>query len=104
MGAKYIQNTNSKYAFVSTNSICQGEQVGVLWPIIYDYNLNIDFAHTSFKWSNNAKGNAGVTCVIVGVSNKNSNLKKLYIGESVVTANQISPYLTIGQEIIVFLP
>jgi len=60
-GAKYIENTKSSYAFVSTNSICQGEQVGILWPLILNHNVEISFAVTSFKWTNNAKGQAGVT-------------------------------------------
>lgn len=102
LGAKFIQNTNSKYAFVSTNSICQGEQVGVLWPIIYDYNLNIDFAHTSFKWTNNAKDNAAVICVIIGVSCRHSRAKKLFVGAKAITTSNISPYLTDGSDIIVY--
>ncbi|MCE5319511.1 MAG: class I SAM-dependent DNA methyltransferase [Bacteroidales bacterium] len=102
LGAKYIQgNLYSKYAFVSTNSICQGEQVGIIWPEIFNFNLCINFAHTSFKWANNAKNQAGVICVIVGVSNKTLINKKLYTLDKVVTSPIISPYLTIGNEAIV---
>lgn len=68
LGAKYVKNTKAKYAFVSTNSIIQGEQVIMLWKPIFDLKINIFFAHTSFKWTNNAKYNAGVTCVIIGLS------------------------------------
>lgn len=65
--SEYIINANAKFAFVSTNSICQGEQVSVLWPLILNCKEEILFAYTSFKWHNNAKANAGVTVVIIGV-------------------------------------
>jgi hypothetical protein len=65
--AKYIQGTNIKVAFVSTNSIVQGEQTSILWGhMLHKYNIKIHFAHRTFKWSNEAKGNAAVYCVIVG--------------------------------------
>ena len=70
-GAMYIQNANAQYSFVSTNSICQGEQVALLWPSIFKLNLEINYAYTSFKWKNNAKDVAGVTVIIVSVRNKN---------------------------------
>ena len=63
----YIAHTEGKFSFVSTNSICQGQQVPMLWPLIFDDGNAIVFAHTSFKWSNLASKNAGVTVVIVGV-------------------------------------
>jgi hypothetical protein len=66
-------------AFVSTNSICQGEQAGVLWnQLIKKHNVSILFAHQAFRWSNEAKGVAAVHCVIVGFSNINKSGKKLY--------------------------
>ena len=77
-GANYIKDTASRYAFVTTNSICQGEQVGMLWNHIFDLGLVIRFARTSFKWSNNAKYNAGVTCAIVGVSGQFVGKRELY--------------------------
>lgn len=101
LGAKYIKNTQAKYAFVSTNSICQGEQVGVLWPEILSHNLEINFGYTSFKWTNNAKYNAGVTCVIIGVSTKNNLKKHLFHNENIILANKINPYLTTGTSSIV---
>ena len=65
--AKYIQNTTIKVAFVSTNSIVQGEQTSILWgQMLNKYKIKIHFAHRTFKWSNEAKGNAAVYCVIVG--------------------------------------
>lgn len=103
LGAEYTKGTRAKYAFVSTNSICQGEQVGVLWPEIFKRNLNIQFAHQSFKWTNNAKYNAGVTCAIVGICNKEDKTKKrLYKGDVFSEVNLIGPYLTSNNETIVF--
>ncbi|OJH43586.1 DNA methyltransferase [Paracoccus sp. SM22M-07] len=66
--ADYSQHTSAGCAFVTTNSICQGEQVARLWPLIFSRGLRISFAHTAFKWSNLASHNAGVTVVIVGLS------------------------------------
>ncbi|MCA6372260.1 MAG: class I SAM-dependent DNA methyltransferase [Cytophagales bacterium] len=94
-GAKYVNTIKSCAAFVSTNSITQGEQIALLWPEIFKNNVEISFAHQKFKWTNNAKGNAGVTCVIVGVQNpKHIKSKKIYVGNIVKNANNISPYLT----------
>ena len=103
LGANYIKGSKSKYAFVTTNSICQGEQVGVLWPEIYKYDLNIFFAHKSFKWNNNAKYNAAVTCAIVGVCDKKEKTNKLLFDEtSRVEVSLINPYLMSNSETIVF--
>jgi hypothetical protein len=65
--ALYGTATSAVAAFVSTNSICQGEQVSILWPLIFDTGHKITFAHTSFKWANLASKNAGVTVAIVGI-------------------------------------
>lgn len=100
-GSTYIQNTNSKYAFVSTNSICQGEQVAMIWKPIFEMNLEIGFAHTSFKWTNNAKSKAAVICVIVGVQNPSKSYKALFIKENKQLVNLISPYLIKGFNTIV---
>lgn len=74
----YGLHTNSVSAFVSTNSICQGQQVPVLWPLISENQHHIVFAHTSFKWSNLASHNAGVTVIIVGISSQAKRAKYLY--------------------------
>jgi hypothetical protein len=68
--ADYGRKTKAKTAFVSTNSICQGQQVPILWPQIFATGHEISFAHTSFKWTNLASYNAGVTVVIVGLSSQ----------------------------------
>ncbi len=101
LGAKYIQGTKAKYAFVSTNSICQGEQVAMIWEPIFDMKLEIGFAHTSFKWNNNAKYNAAVICVIVEVQNANNERKLLFTEDVCTNTNCINAYLLKGNNIIV---
>lgn len=92
--SRFIKNINSsKYAFVTTNSVCQGEQVSAIWPHILKGALNIQFAYKSFKWKNNAKNPAGVTCVIVGVSNKIPARKFLIDDHTKVSVKHINAYL-----------
>jgi len=98
---RYIKSNDFRFAFVTTNSINQGEQVALLWPKIYSMELEIIFVHTSFKWINNAKGNAGVTCAIVGVAVCKNSKKTIYTDGSSRTVNSISPYLTAGNTSIV---
>lgn len=95
-GAHYIKNFNSQFAFVSTNSICQGEQVALIWPRVLNESLEIGFAHSSFKWTNNAKDKAAVIVVIIGVRNKSNNFKRIYKGNHVRIVSNINPYLTTG--------
>ena len=76
--ADYGTQTESAAAFVSTNSICQGQQVATLWPLIFGIRHEIAFAHTSFKWANLASHNAGVTVVIIGLSNHLGKLRCLF--------------------------
>lgn len=92
-GADYIKNSQSKFAFVTTNSICQGEQVALLWPSIFERKLEIFFAHQSFKWTNNAKGNAGVTVAIIGLSVKNQKDKTIYYNGIKRKVKHINSYL-----------
>ena len=100
-GAKYIKGTLAKCAFVSTNSICQGEMVEPLWTPIFGLNIVIDFAYTSFRWSNNAKYNAAVTCVIIGLRNNHKGNRILYFADKQREVNNITPYLTEGNNIII---
>ena len=95
LASEYIKNTKNKFAFVSTKSISQGELAGLLWPSIQKLDLEIFFAHKPFVWNNHAKGNAGVTCVIIGVQSKNTSDKFLYDGEetNIRRCKFISPYL-----------
>lgn len=99
--AEYCKQSDASYAFVSTNSISQGEQVALLWPIIFNNGLEIKFAYTSFKWSNNAKSNAAVTVVIIGVGNKSKNTKKKLFSDTIRIVENINPYLNSGADLIV---
>ncbi|MGE6210573.1 class I SAM-dependent DNA methyltransferase [Comamonas aquatica] len=91
--ADYAQLVPSQSAFVATNSICQGEQVAMLWPLIYRAGMEIGFAHQAFKWRNNASQVAGVTCVIVGIRQRSNAKKVLYSAELARVVRNISPYL-----------
>ncbi len=102
--ADYGMHTRSAAALVSTNSICQGQQVPILWPLIYRSGHEIAFAHTSFKWANLASHNAGVTVVIVGISNHAEKIRRLFsIGEDGATvqreAENINAYLVAAPNI-----
>ncbi len=104
--ADYGAHTQAAAAFVSTNSICQGRQAGTLWPLIFETGHEIFFAHTSFKWANLASHNAGVTVVIVGISNNPGKLRRLFsLNEKneveVKEAGNINAYLTAAQSIVV---
>ena len=96
-GNRFIHNYHkAKFAFVSTNSICQGEQVALLWESILQ-NSEIAFAYKSFKWTNNAKYQAAVICVIIGVQQKGiAKIKRLFSEENEEKVYNISPYLTSG--------
>lgn len=104
--AEYGRHTNTASAFVSTNSICQGQQVPILWPLIFRKGHEIYFAHSSFKWANLASHNAGVTVVIVGISNKADNKKNLYsVNDKDETVEKktsnINAYLIASENIII---
>jgi hypothetical protein len=99
--ADYGATVESQAAFVATNSICQGEQVEMLWPLIYQRNAEIGFAHQSFTWRNNAAHVAGVTCVIVGIRRRGAGRKTLYSGDLARTVKNIGPYLLEMDDIIV---
>jgi hypothetical protein len=92
-----------KFCFVSTNSICQGEQVWMLWPHIFERNLEIEFAYTSFDWSNNAKDKAGVTVIIIGIANENSIKNKFLIKDNIrQKVDNISPYLINSKSLLIY--
>jgi len=104
--AEYAKHANSQSAFVSINTLCQGQSVGVLWPVIFGLNREIRFAHTSFKWSNLASKNAGVTVVIVGLSEPGTSKKLIYSESdngqmSAIAATHINAYLIDGANVIV---
>jgi hypothetical protein len=91
---------------VATNSICQGQQVPILWPLVFNTGHEIHFAHTSFKWANLASHNAGVTVVIIGISNHPNADRALFVlgdrNETIKkTGDRINAYLILGPEVIV---
>lgn len=106
--AQLIQNTKTKVAFVSTNSISQGEQVNILWSLLFNhYKIKIHFAYQTFSWSNEAKGNAAVHCVIVGYANFDTNNKRIFEYENIkgepleIKVKNINPFLVEGKDITV---
>ncbi|MET4083136.1 hypothetical protein ABIB40_003105 [Pedobacter sp. UYP30] len=101
LATEFIKGLNSKYAFVTTNSITQGEQVALLWPLILNRNQEIFFAHQSFKWTNNARGNAGVSVVIIGIRNNENNEKLIFNDNTIQTVKNISPYLSNSENLII---
>jgi hypothetical protein len=104
--ADYGTETASAAAFVSTNSICQGQQVPILWPLIFSSGHEIAFAHTSFKWTNLASHNAGVTVAIVGLSKQAGKLRQIFSmaddgGLVVKEVERINAYLVPGANVVV---
>lgn len=105
-GAQYIHNSRAELALVSTNSICQGEQVGTLWPLILNLGLQIHFAYQTFTWTNNARDKAAVHVVVIGLSSNPKNRKLFHlIGKEwhATEVHNISPYLIEGKNIAVKL-
>jgi type II restriction/modification system DNA methylase subunit YeeA len=106
--SEFIQGTKIKVAFVSTNSIAQGEQVGILWSyLLINFKIKIHFAHRTFKWSNEAKGNAAVYCVIVGFANYDTVNKTIFEYEDIrgeaheIKAKNINPYLVDAKDVLI---
>lgn len=106
--AKYIQGTQLKCAFVSTNSIVQGEQTAILWGVMQQqYNIKIHFAHRTFKWNNEAKGKAAVYCVIIGFAAFDTTNKLLFDYEDIkgeaheIKAKNINAYLVDAKDILI---
>ena len=104
--ADFGSNTPATAAFVSTNSICQGQQVPILWPLIFASGHQIAFAHTSFKWTNLASHNAGVTVAIVAISNQVGKARRLFaVADDGTTVERqvdfINAYLVSGANVVV---
>ena len=97
LAAAMMQNTKIETAFVSTNSVCQGSQVPILWNVLLnDYGVKINFAHQTFKWNSESTDKAAVHCVIVGIALFDRTKKYLFSGTSQKIAANISPYLLEG--------
>lgn len=99
--ARLIQNTNTKVAFVSTNSISQGEQPGILWNVLFNlYGIKIHFAHRTFKWSNEARGKAAVHVVIIGFANYDTKEKYLFEYDDIKDEPHIRKVTNINQYLV----
>jgi hypothetical protein len=101
IGADYIEGSKAQLAFVSTNSITQGQQVEMLWPYIFEKGIEIGFAHTSFKWSNGARNVAGVSVVIIGLRSADKAPKYIFNLGIRSEAENINAYLADSPNIII---
>lgn len=103
LAAQYIQNTKIQACFVSTNSICQGSQVPILWDVLFnEYHIHINFAYQTFKWNSESSSQAAVHCVIIGFANFNRNKKWIFAdGVNGKIVSNISPYLVEGSDVFV---
>ena len=100
--ADYIRGRKIRCAFVSTNSVCQGDSVGALWKNLFAEGIHIDFAHRTFNWLSDSENMAHVHCVVVGFSSApNPKPKKIFDGENVHVAENINAYLVDGEDIFV---
>ncbi|HHO8016869.1 class I SAM-dependent DNA methyltransferase [Pseudomonas aeruginosa] len=97
-GLDVVESTSTAMALVSTSSICQGEQVSLLWPRIFS-KAAVSFAYRPFKWANSAAKNAGVFCTIIGLVKDETKYKRIYDGEIVRRCESISPYLIPGPKV-----
>lgn len=103
--SEYIQNSNIKVAFVSTNSITQGEQVGILWSELFKLGIKIHFAHRTFVWDSEASGKAHVHCVIIGFANYDTDKKRIFDYHNIkgdaheILVKNINPYLVDAKDI-----
>jgi len=100
--AQYINNTNIQVAFVSSNSITQGEQALTMWqPLFKNEKIYINFAHRTFKWSSEAKDKAAVHCVIIGFAKFSRNNKIIYENGKLLRCSNINHYLTPSENVFV---
>ena len=99
--AELLKGTDAEAAFVSSNSICQGESVNLFWQKLLTNNLIINFAHCTFKWTSEAKSTAGVSCVIVGFSYKERKDKLLYNGDKYEIVEHINGYLKAAPDVFI---
>jgi hypothetical protein len=100
-GSQYARVTSAQAAFVSTNSIAQGEQIAMLWPLVFKEGVEISFAHLSFKWSNSASQNAAVICVIIGLRPRSTVSKFIYQDGHAYKVKNINAYLIPSEDVIV---
>lgn len=101
-GSDYIAGTRAELSFVSTNSVTQGEHVGLMFPMIFAMGLEIGYAYTSFKWENNAKRNAGVIVVVLNLRAARIGTKSIYTDGMQISASNINGYLTDAPDIFIY--
>lgn len=101
-GADYIEGTLAELAFVTTNSVTQGEHVGLMFPMIFAKEIEIGYAYTTFKWENNAKRNAGVSVVVIGLRASNTGLKYIYSDGLQIEARNINGYLADASSVFIY--
>ena len=101
-GADYIEGTRAQLAFVTTNSVVQGEHVGLMFPMIFEKGLEIGYAYTSFKWENNARRNAGVSVAVINLRNQSSGPKYIYTDDMRIEATNINGYLADAPSVFVY--
>jgi type I restriction-modification system DNA methylase subunit len=100
-GADYIEGTRAELAFVTTNSVAQGEHAALMFPMIFAKGIEIGYAHTSFKWENNAKQNAGVTVAVINMRRVRPGKKHLFSDDLQIEARNINGYLADGDNVFV---
>lgn len=101
-GADYIEASHAELAFVTTNSVAQGEHVGLMFPMIFAKGIEIGYAYTSFKWENNAKHNAGVTVVVINLRVESSEQKFIYTDGLQIKAKNINGYLADAPSVFIY--
>lgn len=101
-GADYIEGTPAELAFVTTNSVSQGEHVGLLFPMIFAKGVEIGYAYTSFRWENNAKNNAGVSVAVINLRVNRSGSKFIYTDGLQIEASNINGYLADARSVFVY--
>ena len=92
-GARYVADGRAALAFVTTNSVSQGDHVGLMWPLIYAQGVEVAFAYEGFRWTNQARGGAGVTVVVIGLSSNPPKDRSLFAGGRQIRVTNIGPYL-----------
>ncbi len=100
-GADYIEGTRAELAFVTTNSVSQGEHVGLMFPMIFAKGIEIGFAYTSFKWENNAQRKAGVTVAVIGLRTARPGQKYIYTDGLQIAAANINGYLADAANVVI---
>lgn len=101
-GADYIEGTRAELAFVTTNSVTQGEHVGLMFPMIFSKGIEIGYAYTSFKWENNAKRNAGVTVVVINLRSERPGAKYIVTDGLRIEVTNINGYLADAPSVFIY--